>query len=103
MPNSHLAIRQRNDELPGPGAWELFLLGERVSETNCALLLAGQSRKGRAIRSWVRDHYSTKFVPENILEALGLRKRLRVRWQKENPSHAGCADRTGAFHEIGDW
>jgi len=84
MPSIHLSIKQRNDTPPGPSAWELFLLGERVSETNCVSLLAGQSRKARAIRSWVRDHYSTRYVPEQILDAIGLRKQLRLRWQKED-------------------
>ena len=84
MTGINLGISHKNDAPSGPSSWELFLLGEGVPEGNCASILAGQSRKGRAIRSWVRDHYSTKYVPENVLDALGLRKQLRVRWLKED-------------------
>ena len=68
----------------GPSAWELFLRGTGISESHCASLLAGDSRKGRALRTWVHEHYSTRYVPETILDAVGLRKPLRLRWQGED-------------------
>jgi hypothetical protein len=83
MANINLAIKQSNDVLPGPSAWELFLLGTGVPESRCASLLSGQTRTGRAIRAWVLDHYAKNYVPEYILEALGLRKQLIFRWQRE--------------------
>ena len=84
MTDVNRRISRKNDAPSGPSSWELFLLGAGVPEGNCASILAGRSRKGRAIRSWVRDHYSTKYVPENVLQALGLRKQLRVRWLGED-------------------
>jgi len=84
MASINVAISHRSDVPSGPSSWELFLLGEGIPEGSCSSILAGRSRKGRAIRSWVRDHYSTKFVPESVLDALGLRKQLRFRWLKED-------------------
>jgi hypothetical protein len=84
MTKFNLAYTPNLDAPPAPSAWELFLLGAGVSESHCASLLTGRSRKGRAIRSWVREHYSTRYVPESILDALGLRKPLRLRWQGED-------------------
>jgi hypothetical protein len=72
------------DEVPtGPSAWEIFLLGAGVAENMCSKILSGRTRKGREIRSWVREHYSKNYVPEHILEALGLRRQLSLRWQRE--------------------
>ena len=73
--------RIKDSNVSGPSAWDLFLLGAGLNEGNCSSLLTGRSRKARAIRSWVREHYATRYVPEDILDALGLRKQLRVRWQ----------------------
>lgn len=64
-----------------PSAWETFLLSTGLNETHCVSLLKGRSRKGRAIRTWVLKHYAKKYVPEDILEMLGLRGQLRLRWQ----------------------
>jgi hypothetical protein len=64
-----------------PSSWDLFLLNEGLNERNCASLLKGRSRQGRAIRTWVLKHYTKKYVPEDILELLGLRGQLRLRWQ----------------------
>ena len=73
--------RIKDSIVSGPSAWDLFLLGAGLNESSCSSLLAGRSHKGREIRSWVREHYATRYVPEEILEALGLRRQLRVRWQ----------------------
>jgi hypothetical protein len=32
---------------------------------------------------WVRENYTRRYVPEAILETLGLRKQLLDRWQEE--------------------
>jgi hypothetical protein len=75
----------RRDDLPrGLSAWEMFLQQAGVSESNCASLLARRTPKARAIRSWVRENYSRKYIPEYILVAVGLRNQLRLRWQDED-------------------
>jgi hypothetical protein len=84
MAKFNLTNKRKVDAASGPSAWELFLVAKGVSESNCASLLAGRSHKGRAIRSWVHEHYSTKYVPETILNTLGLRRPLRLRWQGED-------------------
>jgi len=76
--------RIKDSNISGPSAWDLFLLGAGLNENSCSSLLRGRSRKGRAIRSWVRKHYTTRYVPEDILEALGLQRQLRVRWQGDD-------------------
>jgi hypothetical protein len=81
MANLNSSFGSKSQMVPSPSAWELFLVGVGVSESNCTSLLTHRSREGRAIRSWVRDHYTTKYVPESILEALGFRGQLRFRWQ----------------------
>ena len=75
----------RRDDLPsGPSAWDMFLQKAGVPESNCTALLSRRTRKARAIRSWVRENYSRKYVPEHIFNAVGLRKQLRLRWQDED-------------------
>jgi hypothetical protein len=84
MTKSNQAYKFNNDIPTGPSAWELFLLSVGVSESYCPQLLSGRTRKSRAIRSWVQENYVKRFVPEYVLQALGLRKRLAVRWQGED-------------------
>jgi hypothetical protein len=73
---------KRRDDLPsGPSAWEMFLQTAGVSESNCAALLSSRTQKARAIRSWVRENYSRKYVPEHIFNAVGLRNQLKLGWQ----------------------
>lgn len=79
-----------NDFPLGLSAWERLLLNARVSESGCASLVEGGMRKGDAIRSWVLANYATKYVPENILEVLGLRKQLALRWHREDRQIAFC-------------
>jgi hypothetical protein len=74
---------KRSDDIPTEAtAWERFLLGAGVPESNCASLLTGCTRRGSAIR--VRQNYARRYVLEDILEALGLRKQLMLRWQRED-------------------
>jgi hypothetical protein len=84
MTNINPAYERQGNSSFGPSAWELFLLGAGVLESSCVSLLARHTRKGRAIRAWVRDHYQTCYVPESILDVLGLGWRLRFRWQRED-------------------
>jgi hypothetical protein len=77
-------FNRRDDLPPGPSAWEMFLRQAGVPESNCASLLARRTPEARAIRSWVRENYSSKYVPEYILAAVGLRNHLRLKWQDEN-------------------
>jgi len=72
-----------SNALPGPSAWEKFLLGAGVAENSCSQLVLGRTRKGRDIRSWVREHYTKNYVPEIVLETLGLHKRVMNRWPQE--------------------
>jgi hypothetical protein len=65
-------------------SWEKLLDSIGIPETACTALIRCRSRKGRAIRAWVREHYETNFVPENVLEFLGLRYQLRLKWQVED-------------------
>ena len=65
----------------GSSAWERFLRCAGVSENSCASHVARGTRQGSAIRSWVEDNYAKRYVPEHILEALGLRRKLLHRWQ----------------------
>ncbi len=72
----------------GLSAWERLLLSADVREGVCALLVEGGTRKGDTIRSWVLANYAKRYVPEHILEVLGLRKRLVHRWHKEERQSA---------------
>ena len=73
----------------GLSAWERLLLSADVRESVCPSLVQGGTQKGDAIRSWVLANYAKRYVPEHILEVLGLRKQLVHRWHKE--------ERQGAF------
>jgi hypothetical protein len=59
-------------------SWEKLIDRIGVPETACTSLIGCRSQKGLALRSWVREHYKTKFVPENVLESLGLRYELKL-------------------------
>ena len=80
MAKSNSPFEYKSADLSGPSAWEVFLLGAGVAETNCISLLAGRSHKGCAIRSWVQEHYATRYVPEHVIQTLGLHEKLKVRW-----------------------
>ena len=65
----------------GSSAWEKFLRRTGVPESSCASHVASGTQQGAAICSWVRENYGTRYVPEHILEVLGLQKQLVLRWQ----------------------
>jgi len=79
--------------MPGSSAWERFLRSVGIPENSCASHVTAGTEQGDAIRSWVRDNYGTKYVPEHILEALGLRKQLVLRWRGDEDQSASrlCA------------
>lgn len=72
-------------------AWERFLVSAGVPEKSCASLVTGRTGKGKAIRSWVFANYARKYVPEDILDLLGLRKELVLRWHREEQEGAPSA------------
>jgi hypothetical protein len=63
--------------------WEKLLENNGISETACSTLIACRSEEGHAIRAWVREHYKTNFVPEDVLESLGLRDEVNLKWKAE--------------------
>ena len=69
---------------PRLSSWEKLLDSIGIPETACRSLIGCRSQKGRAIRSWVHEHYKTNFVPENVLEFLNLRYELKLKWQVED-------------------
>jgi hypothetical protein len=75
----------------GSSAWERFLCCAGVPESGCASLVTSATGQGNAIRTRVRNHYATRYVPEHILEALGLRKQLTLRWQGDEQKNAPYA------------
>lgn len=77
-------------------AWERFLASAGVPENSCASLVAGRTGKGKAIRSWVLANYAKRYVPEEILDLLGLQKQLVLRWQREEQEAA----RSAAIAEV---
>lgn len=66
-----------------PSAWEKFIGSAGFSESICASLVAGGTREGSAIRSWVLANYTRRYVPEHILDALGLRRHLALKRHAE--------------------
>jgi hypothetical protein len=81
MSTFNLSYGARDDGASGRSAWEQFLLSAGVPESSCSSLVASGTRRGRAIRSWVQENYARRYVPEDILQILGLRKQLMLRWQ----------------------
>lgn len=70
--------------LPSPpprSKWEQLLASIGINEKDCTSSLIKRTRKGQAIRLWTLSHYSTSYVPEWILQMLGLQQRLNKTWQ----------------------
>jgi hypothetical protein len=86
----------RSTTPPGLSAWEVFLRCAGVPENSCASHVEGGTQQGTAIRSWVRENYGTRYVPEHILETLGLRKQLVHRWQRDEQDFAPYGATGGA-------
>lgn len=68
---------------PVPTAWERFLVGEGIPESKCPLLLNCDPQKGVAIRDWVLANYKTSYVPELVIQTLGLQYHLNSTWRVE--------------------
>lgn len=64
----------QNNPLPIPTAWELFLANEGISEAKCPSLLKQHTEESCAIRSWVLANYKTRYVPELVIQTLGLQR-----------------------------
>jgi hypothetical protein len=80
MANFTFVFGSNTGAAQGPSGWELLLRGIGVPEHSCSLLLSGDSSSGRAIRAWVLENYASRYVPEDILETLGLRKQMKLKW-----------------------
>jgi hypothetical protein len=63
------------NQAPVSTAWELFLANEGIPESACRSLLNRRTEEGCAIRSWVLANYRTRFVPELVIQTLGLQHR----------------------------
>jgi len=56
-----------------PSQWELFLRGLKFSDREALEILQQRPSESSAkIRNWVNTHYRNVFVPESILELMGL-------------------------------
>ena len=69
---------------PTRSAWEQFLDEEGIPEFQCFSLLKDNALKGRVIRSWVLEHYKTCFVPDRVIQAMGLQHQIMSRLQLEH-------------------
>lgn len=79
-------------------AWEKLLLSAGVPESGCISLVAGSTRTGIAIRSWVLANYATRYVPERILEVLGLDEQVVRKWHSgEGETEFSMATRTALY------
>lgn len=59
-----------------PTAWELFLANEGISEAKCPSLLKQHTEESCAVRSWVLANYKTRYVPELVIQTLGLQRHV---------------------------
>lgn len=62
--------------------WEQLLASIGIDEKDCTTNLIRRTRKGQMIRSWTLAHYSTSYVPEWVLQMMGLHHRLTRTWQE---------------------
>lgn len=81
MANFDLPRKLGEYSLRPQSGWEQLLARMEIDEKDCTANLVRRTRKGQAIRSWTLAHYSTSYVPEWILQILGLHHRLNRTWQ----------------------
>jgi hypothetical protein len=58
-----------------PAQWDLLLRRHAIADDETALIILGLPKadpRGRAMRAFARREYSKRFVPEAVLEFLGL-------------------------------
>ena len=55
-----------------PTEWETFLRSVGVSEARVSKVVRGDGEKAIKIRSWIRANAPRRFVPEKILDDLGI-------------------------------
>lgn len=82
MASFDLTYRYAQPSLRPRSGWEQLLASMGIDEKDCTLNLIRRTQKGRMIRSWTLAHYSTSYVPEWILQILGLHHRLDRTWQE---------------------
>ena len=78
-PNGWKAQSARNGKPPEPiiwtpSEWEELLRKLSLSESQAAQIVTGfeNDHLAKLLRLWIRDHYQRRFIPEPILESLGL-------------------------------
>lgn len=66
-------------------AWDKLLTRHCLSEKDARALLMDSTERGRNLRQWVRKNHMSRYVPEEILCALGIddEQVLRGRASKE--------------------
>lgn len=64
----------QDDPPPAPTQWEQFLAAKGILESGCPSLLQHQSPTCLVIRSWVLAHYKRRYVPEHVIQSLGLHR-----------------------------
>ncbi len=70
---------QRDDVLPpGESKWEKFLLEIQIEEECVMNVLRQRDTKTVALYLWIRQNAQTAFVPEKVLEAVGINSRFLV-------------------------
>jgi hypothetical protein len=81
MANFDLPYQNPRYSAPPRCGWEQMLANMEITENDCTSHLVTQTRKDRAIRSWTLTHYSTNYVPEWLLQMLGVHRRLSRIWR----------------------
>jgi len=66
----------QNQPSPVPSAWERFLADEGISESRCPSFLNCHTQERSVIQSWVLANYKTRYVPELVIQMLGLQRQL---------------------------
>lgn len=60
-------------EVVKPTQWELLLKELKLSDNDALKIVSSHSNEtSKKIKKWVYNHYRILFVPENILEVMGI-------------------------------
>lgn len=57
-----------------PSAWENQLTKLSLTESAASAEIQARTSTGKTLRKWVRSHYTRRFVPEPILELVGVKE-----------------------------
>jgi hypothetical protein len=55
-----------------PSDWELLLDRLSISESEATKAIRGRGDMAKVLRTWVKNHYTRRFIPEAILAEVGL-------------------------------